>query len=90
MTDFNEISPRTSTSTGTLAAFSCFLKNYNSTVAVYSWSIAINFVIDVYCKCLQILFQIAFSSTANYFRPYRKKQFGIKSVGIYRFYSRQQ
>ena len=53
------------------------------TVAVYSWSIANNFVIDVYCRCLEILCQIAFSSIANYFRSYRKKQFGIKSVGIY-------
>ena len=53
------------------------------TVAVYSWSIANNFVIDVYCRCLEILCQIAFSSIANYFRFYRKKQFGIESVGIY-------
>ena len=44
------------------------------TVAEYSWSIANNFVIDVYCRCQQILCQIAFSSIANYFRPYRKKQ----------------
>ena len=29
------------------------------TVAVYSWSIAINFVIDVYCRCLEMLCQIA-------------------------------
>ena len=29
------------------------------TVAVYSWSIANNFVIDVYCRCLHILCQIA-------------------------------
>ena len=53
------------------------------TVAVYSWSIANNIVIDVYCRCLEILCQIAFSSIANYFRSYRKKQFGIKSIGIY-------
>ena len=37
------------------------------TVAVYSWSIANNFVIVVYCRCLEILSQIAFSSVANYF-----------------------
>ena len=53
------------------------------TVAEYSWSIANNFVIDVYCRCLEILYQIAFSRVANYFRSYRKKQFGIKSIGIY-------
>ena len=53
------------------------------TVAEYSWSIANNFVIGVYCRCLEILSQIAFSSVANYFRSYRKKQFGIESVGIY-------
>ena len=29
------------------------------TVAVYSWSIANNFVIDVYCRCLEISCQIA-------------------------------
>ena len=29
------------------------------TVAVYSWSIANNFVIDVYCRCLENLCQIA-------------------------------
>ena len=29
------------------------------TVAVYSWSIADNFVIDVYCRCLEILCQFA-------------------------------
>ena len=52
------------------------------TVAEYSWSIANNFVIGVYCKCLEILSQIAFSSIANYFRIYRKKQFGIESVVI--------
>ena len=46
-------------------------------------SIANKFVIDVYCRCLQILCQIAFSSLANYFRSDRKKQFRIKSVGIY-------
>ena len=45
-------------------------------------SIANNFVIDVYCRCLEILGQIAFGSIANYFRSYRKKQFGIKYVGI--------
>ena len=50
------------------------------TVAVYSWSIVNNFVIGVFCRCLEILCQIAFSSIANYFRSYRKKQFGIKSV----------
>ena len=54
-----------------------------NTVAEYGWSIANNFVIDVYCRCLEILYQIAFSRVANYFRSYRKKQFGIKSVGIY-------
>ena len=43
------------------------------TVAEYSWSIANNFVIGVYCRCLEILCQIAFSSTANDFRFYRKK-----------------
>ena len=53
------------------------------TVAVYSWFITNNFVISVYCRCLEILCQIAFSSVANYFRFYRKKQFGIESVGIY-------
>ena len=53
------------------------------TVAVYSWSIANNFVIGVYCRCLEILCQIALDSLANYFRSYRKKQFGIKSIGIY-------
>ena len=53
------------------------------TVAEYSWSIVNNFVIGVYCRCLEILCQIAFSSIANYFRSYRKKQFGIKSIGIY-------
>ena len=53
------------------------------TVAEYSWSIANNFVIGVYCRCLEILSPIAFSSVANYFRSYRKKQFGIESVGIY-------
>ena len=54
----------------------------NFTVAEYSWSIANNFVIGVYCRCLEILSQIAFSSIASYFRSYRKKQFGIKSVDI--------
>ena len=49
-------------------------------VALYSWYIANNFVIG---RCLQILCQIAFSIVANYFRSYRKKQFGIKSVGFY-------
>ena len=29
------------------------------TVAVYSWSIANDFVIDFYCRCLEILCQIA-------------------------------
>ena len=46
-------------------------------------SIANNFVIGFYRKCLEILFQIAFSSLANYFRSYSVLQFGIKSVGIY-------
>ena len=46
-------------------------------------SIANNFVIGVYCICLEILSQIAFSRVPNYFRIYRKKQFGIESVGIY-------
>jgi hypothetical protein len=46
------------------------------TVAEYSWSIANNdptrdfivnnFVIGVYCRCVEILCQIAFSSIANY------------------------
>ena len=31
----------------------------NFTVAVYSWSIGNNFVIDIYCRCLEILCQIA-------------------------------
>ena len=53
------------------------------TVAVYSWSKANNFVIGFYCSCLQILCQIEFSSLANYFRSYRKKQLGKKSVGVY-------
>ena len=43
------------------------------TVAEYSWFIANNFVIGVYCRCLEILCQIAFSSISNYFRFYRKK-----------------
>ena len=30
-----------------------------------------------------MLSQIAFSCVANYFKSYRKKPFGIKSVGIY-------
>ena len=38
------------------------------TVAVYSWSMANNFVIDFNCRCLEILCQIALSSVANYFR----------------------
>ena len=42
--------------------------------------IANNFVIDVYCRCLEMLCQISSSSIANYFRSYRKKQFGIKST----------
>ena len=53
------------------------------TAAVYSWSIANNFVIDVFCRCLEILCQIAFRSVANCFRSYRKKVFGLKSIGIY-------
>ena len=53
------------------------------TVAVYSWSIANNFVIDFYCRCLEILCQIALSGVANYFRSYSLLQFGIKYVGIY-------
>ena len=53
------------------------------TVAEYNWSIANNFVIGVYCRWLEILSQIAFSSVANYFRSYRRKQFGIESAGIY-------
>ena len=40
-----------------------FFKSH--TVAVDSWSIANNFVIDVYCRCLAILCQIAASSIAN-------------------------
>ena len=35
---------------------------YSHTVAVYSWSIANNFVIGFYCRCLEILCQIAFST----------------------------
>ena len=54
-----------------------FVYQFNSrkvhTVAEYSWSIANNFVIGVYCRCLEILCQIVFSSTANYFRFCRKK-----------------
>ena len=53
---------------------------------LYSWSIDNNFVIGFYCRCQEILCQIAFSIvhiSANYFISYRKKQFGIKSVGIY-------
>ena len=53
------------------------------TVAVSGWSIANNFVIDFYCRCLEILCQIAQSSLANYFRSYSLLQFGIKSLGIY-------
>ena len=49
---------------------------------MYSWSIANNFVIDVYCRCLEILCQITLSSIANYFRSYSLLQFGIKSIGI--------
>ena len=59
------------------------IKQFYHTLAEYSWSIANNIVIDVYCRCLEILYQIAFSRIANYFRSYRKKQFGIESVGIY-------
>ena len=59
------------------------LRSIYTVTTVYSWSIANNFVIGFYCRCLEILCQIALSSVANYFRPYRKKQFGIKSVGIY-------
>ena len=44
----------------------------NYTVAVYNWSIANNFVMGFYCRCLEILCQIAFNSVANYFRSYRK------------------
>ena len=58
-----------------------FFSNY--TVAVSSWSIANNFVIDFYHRCLEILCQIAQSSLANYFRSYSLLQFGIKSLGIY-------
>ena len=47
---------------------------------VSSWSIANNFVQDFYCRCLEILCQIALSSLANYFRSYSLLQFGIKSV----------
>ena len=35
------------------------------TVAVSSWCIANNFVIDFYCRCLEILCRIVFSSIAN-------------------------
>ena len=62
-----------------MSEFDCFWY----TVAVYSWSIANSFVIGFYSRCLEILCQIAFRNLANYFRVYRKKQFGIKSVGIY-------
>ena len=44
-----------------------------------------NFVIGFigfYCRCLEILCQIALSSIANYFRSYRKKQFGIRYFAI--------
>ena len=51
------------------------------TVAVSSWFIPNNFVIDFYCRCLEILCQIALSSIANYFRSYSLLQFGIKSLG---------
>ena len=53
-------------------------------VAVSSWSIANNFVIDFYCRCLEILCQIALRSVATYFRSYSLLQFAIKYVGIYR------
>ena len=49
-------------------------------ITLLLWSIANNFVIGVYFRCLEILSQIAFSSIANYFRIYRKKQFGIESL----------
>ena len=39
--------------------------------------------IGFYCRCIEILCQIKFSSLANYFRSYSILQFGIKSVGIY-------
>ena len=35
------------------------------TVAEYSWSIANDFVIGVYCRCLETLSKIVFSSVAN-------------------------
>ena len=60
-----------------------FTQNGHCTVVVYSWSIANNFVIDVYCRYLEILCQIAQSSIANYFGSYSLLQFGIKSMGIY-------
>ena len=66
----------------TVASLAYLLLAYYNTVAVYSWSIANNFVIDVYCRCLEILCQIALSSIANYFRSYSLLQFGIKSIGI--------
>ena len=53
------------------------------TVAEYSWFIANNFVISVYCRYLEILCKIAFNSIANYFRFYRKKYVSIESVGIH-------
>ena len=40
-------------------------------------SIANNFVIDVYCRCLQILYEIAINCKRY------SLQFGVKSVGIY-------
>ena len=41
------------------------------TVAAYSWSIANNFVIDVYCRCLENLCQIA-SSSIHYENKFTK------------------
>ena len=52
-------------------------------VAVYSWSIANNFSVGFYCRCLEILCQIALSCLANYFISYSLLQIGIKSVDIY-------
>ena len=50
------------------------------TVAVYSWFIANNFVIGVYCRCIESLCQIVFSSIANYFRSYSILE--IKPCGL--------
>ena len=53
---------------------------WNYTVAVYSWSIANNFFIGFYCRCIEIL---CACKIANYSRSDSILQFGIKSVDIY-------